>query len=72
MAGGFDEKNVRLSRKRSHRRVDQSFLSKLDGLAGDHLSRRISAVEQAHLTQRTFERCDQDGNLVWSERGVLQ
>jgi hypothetical protein len=25
-------------------------LSKLDGLAGDHLSRRISAVDQAHLT----------------------
>jgi hypothetical protein len=47
-------------------------LSKLDGLAGDHLSRRIRAVDQAHLTQRTLERRDQDGNLVWSERGVLR
>jgi hypothetical protein len=47
-------------------------LSKLDGLAGDHLSRRISAVDQAHLTQPTLERRDQDGNLVWSERGDLQ
>ena len=27
VAGGFDKKNVRLRRKRSHRRVDQSFLS---------------------------------------------
>jgi hypothetical protein len=26
VAGGFDKKNVRFSRKRSHRRVDQSFL----------------------------------------------
>jgi hypothetical protein len=27
VAGGFDKKNVRLTRKRSHRRVDQSFPS---------------------------------------------